>query len=174
MTKQEHTANADLETWQVNAINRVNQNYADKNGLALWETVRNPANKVSRLAVQKLNPEAPGVSAPIKEWLAFLISAFPTLEGQLKEKEENNAKQSEERTKEWEKRQLESIATGGAAYMWNNCRYVHALSFIEAMLSEGYIPQKTGIGTVKLVKGHIFIGPMRNKHINAAIKLKGF
>lgn len=162
-----------MENWEENARARVKDNYAAENAMALWETLRNPENKVSRAAARECDPNAPAPSATVKAWKEYLCARFPDLPGQFEHKDSQLRADIAARDKAWKAQRLQITATTGPRWNHDGTIYPNALEFVKALTAKGYKPEKTGIGAVRLInpETHIFVGPMRNQHINAAVKL---
>jgi len=162
-------------TWQDAARARLTTAWTEGDALKLWEILRNPDNTVSRAQVKALCSTAPKPRASIPTWRSFLATQFPTLEEQLAERSATRAATDQARRAQWEREALHTTATTGPLWKHRDTIYdtiyPHALAFVTALRALGYQPETTGIGTVRFRKDDSWIGPMRNKHINAAVTL---
>lgn len=153
-------------------VSKITAAHKAKDVAVLWEWLSNPGNKNSRRFFKELEPDAPAASAPIKAWRDYLETwSEGALEQQLGEKAKARAKEDADRESRAKVDADREIATVGPA--WRRGEKVHdnALNFVRALLDDGFGIQEAGIGTVKFTKGDIFIGPFRNKHLNAAIRV---
>ncbi len=151
---------------------RIEEAYNTGNSMLLWETLRNPANKVSRQAMRDIDPSAPLTLSSMARWKAWLDLKFPDLQGKIDALAEKRQKDWDDWKAKNELRYIEYTAKSGNRYQRENMVYNHAYDFVNSLLADGFIPQKYGIGNVRFIRSdNIFVGPFRNKHINAAITL---
>lgn len=159
--------------WQAKAKARVAAMLQDGQCMALWETLRNPDNKVSRQAVRDIEPGAPSPSATVKAWQDWLTVRFPEFAGLRAEKSARLEAEAKGSAARWKRGQDEAAATSGPSFQRGSVIYPNALEYVRVMLADGYKPVKSGIGVVILrneARG-VETKPWRNAHINAALRL---
>jgi hypothetical protein len=161
------------ETWKQTARERLDAAWAAGDALKLWSILSNPDNTTSRQHMRALCPEAPHARAARPVWRAFVTARFPALPGLLAGQEAARLAEVHTLRAQWRRRELRDLATRGPLWQHPEEVYPHALAFVEALLALGYVPETVGIGTVRLrhPDGRV-VGPMRNKHLNAALALK--
>jgi hypothetical protein len=149
-------------------------NNMGKDSVQLWTALVSTSNKVSRKAFLANFPSTGlKVTSPQKDWLAVLDALE---NGRLSRSiEELKSKREEERKiheAEYETRGLLAVIERGKRWkLEDHSKNIDSLELVKYLQSAGYTIEKTGIGTVKFVKGHSFFGPFRSKELNAAIKL---
>lgn len=166
---------ADLTTdtdWHQSARTRVRSLFEAGDVLSLWDILRPRDNVVSRKAIRDLDPTAPTARAPATQWHDWLVSRFPNLLSELESRSTEREAAAKRREEGWKRDQTLRIATSGPRWHSTGNVFANALDFVKALREKGYKAESTGIGTVRFVNPNgIFVGPLRNKHINAAIAL---
>ena len=151
------------------ATERVAQLVRDRWLLPLFDTLIYNENTFSRKAFKTIYQDAPAVSAPSKEWRAFLKATFKELQGLLatREKERNEKRRAVDQVQEQEK-----LKEQVGRKSWRVCGkdYNNALDLVVELMATRKLIKKP-FGVLEFWQDDYTWLSFKDKEVNAALRL---